>query len=453
MKFLENKKIGIWGLGITGKSLISYLNQFSCTVSVIDQRSLNNEEKAFLKQNNSFLSPYSSLDLFLQENDVIIPSAGIDLRPFSYFSPKFIGEIDLFCKVWQKPIIAITGTLGKTTITSFLSKILEHNNLKIATGGNIGRGLLDLTTQENTDYAVIELSSFQLELTKKLDPFLAILTNLYPNHLDRHETVENYFQAKCNIIKHQNPLHQALVPLELAPLLRTQEWAHNRSFNFFSLQKPLPEQQVALQKNDTLFYYTDQGVITENVNQQQNIYNHQLPTSSYPLNWLIVIAALHILNKQFLNQNLDDAIPLPEHRLELIAMYRTLSFYNDSKSTLMQATLAAVEKLQGKPLILFLGGVSKGVDRTLFMSQLKNKVHTIFCFGAEAHLLAQACALHAIAHFTFPTLDAAFNHAIQYAPETSTLLLSPGGASFDLFKDYEERGNHFKNLVKNHGII
>lgn len=145
-----------------------------------------------------------------------------------------------------------------------------------------------------------------------------------------------------------------------------------------------------------------------------------------------------------------NAVALPEHRMEkIVATSRDIVFYNDSKSTTTTSTHAAIGKLSGKSIILFVGGLSKGVDRAHFIKELKDRVKEVYCFGAEADILNAYCVMYGIASQPFSTLDDAFDVCVKNVTTQDCILFSPAGSSYDLFKDYEERGNYFKTLVRN----
>ncbi len=230
------KKIGIWGLGVGGTSVIRYfLAQGYKNLGVYDKRPLNESERAFLAANEIALFDIKELDEFLSSYDFIIPSAGIDLRPYTHYEHKWISEVDLFAQAHKNPLIAITGTLGKTTVTHLLSHLLNSAGLSVASGGNIGIGMLDLAEMK-TDYTVLELSSFQLDITKKLAPDLAVITNVYPNHLDRHGTMQAYIDAKYALIKNQSKNQKALIHADLYPLIKARN--PRAELRIFSESKP-----------------------------------------------------------------------------------------------------------------------------------------------------------------------------------------------------------------------
>ena len=180
-------------------------------------RSPSNKISFSLQHGLSCAQGAAAIEPFLAAHDQILVSAGIDLRPYEKFAHKFIGELDLFAQEWRKPFIAITGTVGKTTVTHILGTVLQHLGKKAVIGGNIGVGLCDLLeTAQDAELAVVEVSSFQLELSKSFAADLAIWTNFSPNHLDRHGTLEAYRDAKNKIITMQRAGQKALVPITLA---------------------------------------------------------------------------------------------------------------------------------------------------------------------------------------------------------------------------------------------
>ena len=283
----KNIKIGVWGFGVVGKSVVKYFlsaahtnaavsdskiahpersrrvqrkvefapyfdklsmsgkknntngknsseqNNYTYSLFVTNNKELSQADQAYLEKNNIIYQ--RNLEQFLEECDYIVPSPGIDLRDYQKYSNKYIAELDLFAgeleSAEHKPqVITITGTLGKTTITHCLSELLKKSGKRACAAGNIGDALLNTVPKlSSLDNLVLELSSYQLEHAGKCAPHLAIITNLYPKHLDRHGTMDAYWQAKYNSIRYQKAHQKALVPLEFIE----QVYATN------------PEQQIA----------------------------------------------------------------------------------------------------------------------------------------------------------------------------------------------------------------
>ena len=250
---LHNKKIGIWGFGVVGKAALRHFSQRGITTNILDTKKLTEAERELIASCCSTFSEQKNPEDFFQQHDLILTSPGIDLRPFAHHKRKFITELDIFYQEFKKPIIAVTGTVGKTSITHLLSAILNTQK-KICTGGNIGTGMLDLL-QHNAavDSALLELSSFQLEYCTSFAPDLAL---------------EDYFTAKGNILAHQKKNQQALVPFELAEKIKQQQ----QQLHFFSVQQP---SKNSIKKfPQSRFFWIDQHTIMQLYQEQYVPLNH-----------------------------------------------------------------------------------------------------------------------------------------------------------------------------------
>lgn len=441
---ISGQKIGVWGFGIVGKSALQFLLNNTYTPLLLSE-DYTPEDIVFLKRNNiCYYKQSTDLHHFLETCDKIIVSPGIDTRQYSSYSHKWITEADILYKSLSTPIIAVTGTIGKTSLTTLLEQILSAAHYSIAIGGNIGTGMLDLIPLKKENYVLLELSSFQLEHCASFAPYLAIITNIYPNHLDRHGTFEQYKEAKFTLFKHQKENGHALIPLELYDSLPQ----HFRSFYFFSLKKP----QVFPHAHHTYYYIENEHVYKKTALKKEPLIAIEcFPDTSFLINWVIVTAALDILGIS-LHECLKNPISLtlPDHRLGKPIVHNGIFFYNDSKSTIIEATYGAIEKISPHIPYLIFGGLSKGVDRTTSLIFLKNKIKKLICFGKEAELLAQHAALLDIPASYHDTLEEAFNATVALVQKDDHILFSPGGSSFDLFSDYKARGKRFEELIKSY---
>lgn len=446
------KSIGVWGLGVVGRSLVSFIKKQypHAQIVVHDRKTMMPDDHLFLEEHQAYYYSQAHTDTFLRTTEIIIPSPGIDLRPYLMYKDKFLSEIDFFCFFWKKPLIAITGTVGKTTITHISHALLVATGRAVAVGGNIGTPLMNLLdTQEEHDLAVLELSSYQLEYSRRLHAELAVITNIYPNHLDRHVTLGSYKDAKFNLLRSQHPEHKGLIAWdlykELSLLFPTKSW-------LIHSDRPLsPEEYATLQATDILYYAEDNCVKKRTADTLVTL--GPIPSVSYAINWVIIRAIVD----SYASEETLKSLPLhfqgelPEHRLTYIGSVRGCAFYDDSKSTIMQATYAAVTQLHDDhQVMLLLGGTSKGVDRLALIPLLKNKIAYLICFGTEAPELVTKAHDAGIKAEAFSTLEEAFSSAYQLKDlyTKPAILLSPGGASFDLFTDYKARGNRFQQLVQ-----
>jgi UDP-N-acetylmuramoylalanine--D-glutamate ligase len=448
------KKYGIWGLGIVGKSVLRFLQAQGHIISVYDSRPLTAEKEAFLKSYRVNYYAPENQEAFFQENDFIVPSPGIPLGSAKEYIDKIVHELDLFGPLWHKPLIAVTGSLGKTTLVTLLHSLLTANDHPVATGGNIGTPMLDLLArQDMVTYGLLELSSFQLEYADTFAPDLAIITNLYANHLDRHGTMEDYFHAKAQIFAHQRPEQKMLVPFGLAKEVRK---LTKRPCTYFASEEQSVKNLELLKEGDSL--YTLKGatltsrsltsgmLVTTRVKIKRSM--AQKGDSLLHETWLILLTVCDMLGLlSSYSFKIPQFLPL-EHRIEFVGNHNGILFYNDSKSTIVEATKAAVLTLASRPIHLILGGTSKGVDRAPLIAELKPYITSVACFGKEAQELDAHCKRFGITTSDHTTLDDALKTCLKRAKKDDVILLSPSGASYDLYKDYQERGRHFKSLVE-----
>lgn len=450
---MHDKKVGIWGFGVVGKSAARYLQPICSKLELLDKRELTDNEKQLARQLNASCyqgNTAQEIEEFLNRNDAVIVSPGVDTRPFASFAHKFVSELDLLHASYKKPIIAITGSVGKTTVTHILGHILQSVNKAWWVGGNIGTGMLDLlSVKDQTCGAILEVSSFQLEHCRTFAPHLAIITNIFPNHIDRHGSFEEYVKAKCAIFSHLGPDDHALLPCCLHSQLDTKIKLHDH-LHFFDATGPADNVIGKISQQNLHTFYLDHQSIIDACNDhiQPLIAINQLPDITFTQNWLIICAALRLLNVGVPDLNKAVAnLTMPAHRLEKVATINGIDFYNDSKGTTPAATLAAVEKLKNRPTIVLLGGLSKGVDRTQLINQLAGQVKSLVLFGKEHAELAKASHNAKISYQEAITLENALNMAVQMAQPGDQIVLSPAGSSFDQFEHYQARGDYFKECV------
>ncbi len=396
---LKNKKIGIWGFGTVGRAAANFLSEKNAIIKIYDDAQISTHHP----------QAHTKLELF-DWADAILPSPGVDISPYlKKFKGTWLNELDLFAHYFKKKIIATTGTLGKTSVTHGLNYVLQHNGIRSIAAGNIGLPCLSIiNNQHNLDMAVLEVSSFQLEHCKTFAPDIAIWTNFYPNHLDRHKTIEEYFASKLLIALHQKKHQVALLPYEFKKKFSTLQsrcMFHKQTYNH------------------TKEYFT--GILAAN---------------SYLIKKTLKLIGIrsHKL-----------IIPPLEHRLEPIVTKFGLTFINDSKSTTPESTVGALEQFKHNNMIVLIGGLNKGIDRSLLLNKLIHYNVIVVFFGKEdAFNLYQKAQSKSFSSFYFPTLSDSLNFIRQQNFNNSVVLFSPAGSSFDLYSNYIERGNDFKRLVR-----
>ncbi|MCK4265515.1 UDP-N-acetylmuramoyl-L-alanine--D-glutamate ligase [Candidatus Babeliales bacterium] len=447
------EKIGILGFGIVGKSFLTFLKSFNKQISIWDSRELTTEELNLINDSHAIIS-HLSLEKFIQENDSIFISPGFDTRDFKAQEHKFFCELDLFSQYFKGKSIAITGTLGKTTVTRLLGRLFESEDTLV--GGNIGHAMLNLV-DKNLKRVFLELSSFQLERNKNFAPNIAVITNFFPNHLDRHKNLKSYLEAKFKIFQKQNKNQFAVIPADL--ILRLGEIERVKLIKsqvFFVAARELNEKELFILKqvSNNIFYLRENKfVLKKSDGTKELCYINDFPKISFLENWLFIVSISYLLGlgeieiKRRILGFKKDEIKTDPHRTEFFATFNGVNFYNDSKATIMEATIAALNRLEKnqRPIILILGGVSKGVDRRILVRQLlqQNSLKKIFCFGRECEVF-QGCE-------GFSTLEELVEIVMNVAKKDDQVLFSPGGASFDLFPNFVARGERFKELVINYG--
>ncbi|MDF2690187.1 MAG: murD [Gammaproteobacteria bacterium] len=432
----------IIGLGKTGISCIEYLLP-NFDLVVFDTRPT-------LTEFSSYQAKWPGIPMYagtlpeqvLDQIQEVIVSPGIDLNLPVIAEAKrkglpVIGDIELFVRVAQAPIIAITGTNAKSTVTSLVTDMINAAGKRAKMGGNIGLPALDLLKEHVPDYYVLELSSFQLETTHSLKPLVSAILNVTPDHLDRHGSMESY-QAAKEII-YQNCAH---------PVVNR---AMKLKFNFtepplsFGLDQPL-EQQFGLRQDGGQAYLAlgekllmPVSEMSSGLSGQHNVENALSALAiTFPLG-LPVGPMLEVLKK-------FKGLP---HRCRLVAEIAGVKWFNDSKGTNVGATIAAIEGLgpqcKGK-LILLAGGVGKGQDFSLLAPAVEQYVKVVILFGEDSRKISEALP-NAQREFAL-SFEEALKKAQMLAQSGDNVLLSPACASFDMFKNYEHRGQVFEQLVQ-----
>ena len=433
------------GLGKTGLSCVRYLRSLGYKVAVNDTRD-NPPNLAELQAEFPDVEiSLGKLDehLLLKAHE-IIASPGISINEPELLSARLnagisvIGDIELFCRAVDKPIVAITGSNAKSTVTTLVGLMAENAGINVAVGGNLGTPVLELLNQP-ADLYVLELSSFQLETTHSLRAAAAVVLNISEDHMDRYANMQEYHKAKHRIYRNCHFYITNRQDLLTVPLLP--EAIPNTSFG---LDKPdlntygvIREQgKNYLAKGQAKLLATDEmGIFGEH-----NVAN--------ALAALALGEAVNIPMAAML-QTLKAFTGL-KHRCQLVVKDQGVAWYNDSKGTNVGATLAAINGLgaaiSGK-VLLIAGGVGKGQDFSPLSPALAQYGKALILLGEDAEKIDQAVRAD-IPKVHVSSLVAAVQQAQQLASEGDAILLSPACASFDMFKHYEDRGEQFVLAVQ-----
>ncbi|MDO6444681.1 UDP-N-acetylmuramoyl-L-alanine--D-glutamate ligase [Colwellia sp. 1_MG-2023] len=439
---LKNKQILVLGAGLTGMSCVRFLAKHQLTCHLNDSRDNIIESDEF-----SQMFPHCSLSLGawdhqqIKSAQVILVSPGIDLAAEGLESLiasecQLIGDVELFCQITDKPIVAVTGSNGKSTLVTLLTHIGNSLGHKVALGGNIGVPVLEQLSDE-IDCYILELSSFQLETLQSMNAVAASVLNVSDDHLDRHKTLENYSEIKQRIYQQ----------CETAVINR---------------DEPFSFSQVNTQSKPVVSFGSDGGKTGEfglirdgasyylAIGEEKLISLEALPLAGVhnALNYLAALALGHCLGWP-VNEMINHLVSFEglAHRCQRITSTDNIIWINDSKATNVGATLAAINGLSStlinNKLILIAGGDGKGADFSPLKTAINNTVSFVFTLGKDGEEIARLTknSQHVA------SLAEAVSLAKQQANAGDIVLLSPACASIDMFKNFAERGEMFTDAV------
>jgi UDP-N-acetylmuramoylalanine--D-glutamate ligase len=429
------------GLGRTGLSCARYLQSRGLRFAVTDSRSSPPESAALVR-----LAPAVDVRLgafdeaLLDDASQVIASPGVSLRePFLMSAAvrgiPIIGDIELFVREAKAPIAAITGTNGKSTVTTLVGLMSNAAGRRALAGGNLGRPALELLDEPVPELYVLELSSFQLETTLSLRAAAATVLNVTPDHMDRYPTIQEYAAAKERIYQRCDA---AIVNMDdLA--VRTMHHQSSRVLGFSLHADPAADYYVHTQGDDVILMRGRERLIAMSELKITGLHNAANALAS-----LAMCEALQLSRPACL-QALRDFPGLP-HRSQWVADINGVRFVDDSKGTNVGATLAAVAGMPGS-LVVIAGGQGKGQDFAPLAPAFRGKVRHVVLLGQDAKLLDEALQGVATTQFA-KDMSEAVQLAANAARVGETVLLSPACASLDMFRDYGHRGDVFAAAVR-----
>ena len=435
----------IIGLGKTGISVARYFKKNGIDFIAYDTRKdlvLSKSIKTEIKEKNIILGPIKNNSIELHDNFIVSPGVCLKeayVENIKKQNKNLQTDIDIFDSNNCKNIICITGSNGKTSVTLILEHILNFLGKKVKAGGNIGTPALELLYHDY-EYHILELSSFQLEMTKKIKCDVSLITNITPDHLDRHKNFENYKQIKHKIFLNSNKI----IINRTDKNIRKNEYLLDCSFGSDAAPN---ESSFGILKRGGVNYIVKgtESIISEN--EIKLIGKHNLEN---------ICSSLAVIN--ILNLSLEKAInaikifePI-EHRMEKFYCKDKVNWVNDSKSTNIDSTISAVNSLSGN-IILIIGGRSKTDDYGKLQKILQTKSVYLILFGECKNLLNEILnnkKSKVMVEGIESAIVTAHNIAksiLKTEEREITILLSPACSSFDMYSSYEERGDHFKDEV------
>ncbi len=448
---LKDKRVLVVGLGKSGVASALFLKAHGARVTVSDTKSgdeLRNEIPVLLDHGITVETGGHGERTF-REQDLIVVSPGVPvdtplLQQARSLGEVVIGEIELAAQFLRGPIVAITGSNGKTTTTTLAGEILAAGGLPTLVGGNIGTPAISLTERATPETVIVlEVSSFQLETIQSFHPKIAAVLNVTPDHLDRHKTLEVYVNAKARIFENQDQTDFAVLNADdptcaaMAPRARAQIF-------WFSRQKEV-KQGAWVSEGRILF--------RQAAGQREIMQLSEIPLKgAHNLeNVLAAVCAGALMGCA--PAKIREAVrnfKAVEHRLEFVATIGGVDYYNDSKATNVDATIKALESFPAN-IHLILGGKDKGSDYTVLNDLLRKRVKRVYTIGAaaakiESQIVSPKSGGPEVIHAE--TLENAVRKASAVAEPGDVVLLAPACASFDQFKSYEHRGTVFKEIVR-----
>ncbi len=441
---LKNKRVTVIGLGRSGFAAAKFLARYGARVFATDASAKAEvvQTARLLKNLGVAVETGGHTAASLCKSSLVVASPGVPKTNPVFMRARgeripVISEIELASRFCKGKIIGITGSNGKTTTSHLMHRVLKDAGNKSVLCGNVGRSFLDAMPQiDRNTWVVLELSSFQLESSPSLRPRVAVVLNISPNHLDRHRTLANYVNAKKNIFLHQKRSDTLILNFD-DPRVRKMARESSSRVVFFS-KEPLKK-----------------GVFLENgcvVVRQKGAPCLRLAMANFGLkgshnleNIMAVAAVSYALGipEQFLQRTLDDFKTLA-HRVEPLGEINGVRLVNDSKSTTVDSTLAAIRAIE-TPIVLIAGGRDKGADFTRLEPLLVKRVKAAVLYGEAREKIAASWGV-----FRQCKLVGDFNSAVRLGfslcSPGDTLLLSPMCTSFDQFSSFEARGEAFKRL-------
>ena len=441
------KKIVVLGAGESGTGAAILAKEKGMDVFVSDMGAIAPMYQALLDQHHIAWEAGKHTPERILDADEVIKSPGIPLnaplvKQLTEQGTPILSEIEFAARFTHAKMICITGSNGKTTTTSLIFDMLRRAGLNVGLAGNIGNSLALQVAQEDHDYYVIELSSFQLDNCYDFKADIAILLNITPDHLDRYDhQFQNYVDAKFRITRNQTS-KDAFIYWSEDPVI-------NREIARIQPQATL----YPFGSNEQNVAYTDGSHLI--VASKPDVAPLRMPLDKLSLkgkhnrlNSMAAGLAAQILNihNDVIRESLQQFAGV-DHRLQYVATVRGVRFINDSKATNVNSCWYALESMT-TPTVLILGGTDKGNDYSEIDELVKEKCHTLVFMGKDNSKLVQHFEPMGITYISTDNLQDAVQAAYHSANEGDTVLLSPCCASFDLFKNYEDRGEQFMQAVR-----
>ena len=443
-----NDNLIVLGGGESGVGAAYLASQNGISVFLSDKNLIELKYKEIMIDNGiEFEEGSHSIDKVLKASEIVkspgIPNDSVLINDIIKKNIPIISEIEFSSRFTNAKIIGVTGSNGKTTTVSLIYHILKTSGLNVGIGGNIGNSLAFLIAKNKFDYIVLELSSFQLEWTNKFKPAIAVITNLSPDHLERYDySFEKYVDAKFNIVNNQTSSDYLIYNSQDTTIdneLKSRKISSSKIP--FSLVKGRLSNQTYIEKNS----------LKSEINKNQfmiSLENLSLKGKHNLQNSMAAATVAHLL--KITNQDIKESLSnfhSINHRMENVLTIQKVKYINDSKATNVNAVYYALDSMKNST-VWIVGGVDKGNDYNELLPLVREKVKAIICLGLDNKKIIETFSSISDLILETTSMSEAVNFAYKIAKPNDAVLLSPACSSFDLFEDYEDRGNQFKECVR-----
>jgi len=436
------------GLGQSGLAAAQWLVRQGSQVAVSEKRKkadFNKDVVADLLRSGVKLEfgGHKIKSFLVSDLIVVSPGISLDIKPLAQARDQgvpIIGEIELASRYLKTPCIAVTGTNGKSTVVNLIGEMLRRGGKRVFVGGNIGRPLTQyIAGEQDVDYVVLEISSFQLDTTRTFSPLMALILNISPDHLDRYADYTSYVRSKERVFANQGP-EQILILNDDDPWLKKEQPQNGPTVYRYGLERK-SERIAALENGGIAAKLPGEEIIKFHLEQ------FSLPGNHNRTNLMAAIIPCLILKipPATIQEVIDHFQGLP-HRIERVDTVQGISFYDDSKATNIDAAIKSITSFS-KPVVLIAGGRDKGSDYQQFVEAVSEKVKRAVLLGEASNLLSEAFGNQISWNMANSMIDAV-SLAFNQAQKGDVVLLAPACASFDMFKDFKHRGEVFKEAVR-----
>lgn len=443
INFLKNKKIAILGFGVEGQSTYRFIRKYlkEIPLTIINLEEVN--DNLLLEGDNNLSFVYGTHYLeTLEEYDVIMKSPGISFKELvlTNIKDKIFSQIELLLLFYSKNVIGITGTKGKSTVSTLIYQVLKEQNQDVYLVGNVGIPVFDEIDKfkENTK-VVVEMSSHQLEFVKH-SPHIGVILNLFEDHLDHAGSVEHYHEIKMHMFKYQTKDDISIFCSD-NDTLNNKVLSNNYHSKLYPIQLEYNQDKTSLFDNKVM--YQDKTLYIDD-NKRNILGKHNLE------NIMAVIMITHLLNFDLIKaKETIDLFNGLEHRLEFVGEIEEVKYYNDTIATIPEATIGGIEAL-GQVNTLIFGGMDRGINYTEFIDYLrKSNIEYLICMPDTGHIIGkQLLEYKSDKELIFvETLEEAVKMAKTVTKKGMICLLSPAASSYGFFKNFQDKGEQYKKLV------